>query len=232
MSAATDLVSGAGQNGGDLFLFNNQVVTPPQFEFSAPVFTGLTENGTASITIERAFGTQGSATVHITTSNGTATAGLNYTAVSEDVSFPSGVASETVRIPLIDDGRLEGNDSVNLTLTATAGVFLGQQRTAVLDFVNNELSSRFVDRSNEVVQTGGNVYHYTAPADGVLTLLLTSQTSGANLSLSVSDTVGNAKSVSGDSGFERIDFLVKAGSVSTISVTSSGTRTDLRPSVL
>ena len=42
------------------------------------------------------------------------------------------------------------------------------------------------------------------------------------MSLSVSDTVGNAKSVSGDSGIERIDFLVKAGSVSTISVTSSG----------
>ena len=187
ISQATNLAPGTGQNGGDLFLYHSAVVPLSQFEFSAPVFTGGTENGSATVTIERVLGTQGTATVHIATSNGTATAGLNYTAVSEDVTFPSGVATETVQIPLIDDTRLEGTDTVNLALTSASGVLLGQQRTSVLQFVNNEVTGRFVDRSNEVSKPGGNVYNYTAPADGVLTLLLSSQTAGANLSLSVSD---------------------------------------------
>jgi hypothetical protein len=80
--------------------------------------------------------------VSFATSNGTATAGNDYTALNQTVSFADGDATnKIVAIPIIDDTAVEGNETVNLTLSnPTGGAALGTA-TAVLTIIDNETTS-------------------------------------------------------------------------------------------
>src|SRR5262249_40584350 len=99
--------------------------------------------GSATITVTRTGGSTGLVGVTLATSNGTATSGSDYTAVTQTVSFADGdMANKTVTIPILDDGVFEGNETVNIALTnPTGGVTLGNPNTALLTIVDNETSA-------------------------------------------------------------------------------------------
>lgn len=69
---------------------------------------------TATITINRVTGFQGTVGCNYATADGTATAGVNYTAASGSVSFGDGVGSVTVPISI-----LTGDAVLNKTFTVT-----------------------------------------------------------------------------------------------------------------
>ena len=73
--------------------------------------------GVASIDIVRSGGSAGSFVVDFVAADGTARNGLNYQAVSGNVTFGEGEAVKTVAIPIIDDGVFDGNKTVNLYLS-------------------------------------------------------------------------------------------------------------------
>jgi len=80
------------------------------------------EGGSAVIRVERSNGEDGAVTVHYATSDGTATAGQDYTAASGTLSWASGDESDrTFTIPLANDGVAEGVETVHLTLSAPTG---------------------------------------------------------------------------------------------------------------
>ncbi len=83
----------------------------------------MAENGgNATITITRTGGSSGAVGVTFATGNGTATAPADYTAVSQTVSFANAdTANKTINIPIIDDSAVEGNETVNLTLSSPTG---------------------------------------------------------------------------------------------------------------
>jgi hypothetical protein len=56
-------------------------------------------------------------TVDWATSNGTATAGSDYTAASGTLSFAAGETTKTVAVAVIQDSTFEGNETVTITLT-------------------------------------------------------------------------------------------------------------------
>lgn len=64
-------------------------------------------------------------TVKFATSNGTATAPGDYTAVTKTVTFEPGQISQTVAIPVSGDTAAEGDETVNLTLTEPTGATIG-----------------------------------------------------------------------------------------------------------
>ena len=76
------------------------------------------------------------------TSNGTAAAPGDYTAVSQTVSFADGdTANKTISIPIINDTTAEANETVNLTLSSpTGGATLGTPSTAVLTITDNDVA--------------------------------------------------------------------------------------------
>jgi hypothetical protein len=116
--------------------------SPGTLQFSATSYS-VAENvagGNAAITVTRAGGGTGAVGVSFATSNGTATAGLDYTTVSQTLSFANGdTTAKTVNIPIIDDTIFEGNETVNLTLSnPTGGATLGSPGSAVLTIVDNE----------------------------------------------------------------------------------------------
>ncbi|HEX7310867.1 MAG TPA: Calx-beta domain-containing protein [Gaiellaceae bacterium] len=66
-------------------------------------------------------------TVHYATSDGTATAGADYTAVNDTLSFAPGQVAKTFEVPILDDGLPEPAEDFSLTLNgATGGATIGK----------------------------------------------------------------------------------------------------------
>jgi Calx-beta domain len=111
-------------------------------QFSAATYN-VAENvagGNATITVRRTGGSAGAVGVNFATSNGTATAGSDYTAVTQTINFAAGdTADKTVNIPITDDTTFESNETINLTLSApTGGASLGSPNTAILTITEND----------------------------------------------------------------------------------------------
>jgi len=63
----------------------------------------------------------GPITVDYATADGTATAGLDYTAVSGTLEFPEGTFSRTITIPILSDQVFEGVEQFSITLSRPTG---------------------------------------------------------------------------------------------------------------
>ncbi|MGI9106493.1 MAG: Calx-beta domain-containing protein [Pyrinomonadaceae bacterium] len=110
-----------------------------QVQFSQPTYTVNEGNGTATITVARSGSTGGAVSVQYATSNGTATAGQDYTAQSGTINFAAGVASQSFTFPITNDTTMESSETVNLTLSnPTGGATLGSQNTATLTITDND----------------------------------------------------------------------------------------------
>jgi hypothetical protein len=105
-------------------------------QFSSSAYSVDESAGSVTITVTRGGDTSAAVTVDYATSDGTATAGQDYTAVSGTLPFGSGVTSSTFAVPITADSVTEGNETVNLTLSnPTGGASLGTPSTAVLTIV-------------------------------------------------------------------------------------------------
>jgi hypothetical protein len=91
-------------------------------EFDQGAFHALESSGLAVITVEREHGSLGAVTVDYATSDLTATAGADYTAVSGTLSWPDGDgADKTILVPLTIDAVAEEAEFVQLTLSNVTG---------------------------------------------------------------------------------------------------------------
>ena len=105
------------------------------------------EDGTpiTEITLTRSLNTQGQVSVTIALSGGTATLSQDYSQSAVTVNFASGETQKIVKIPLIDDFDIEGDETVNLNLSnPTNGAIIGEQSTAVLTIKDNDFNSQLI----------------------------------------------------------------------------------------
>src|SRR4030095_14765919 len=125
-------------------------------QFSAASYSVAENGGNATITITRTGGSVGAVGVTVATSNGTAAAGSDYTATTQTVSFANGdTADKTVTIPILDDTLVEGNETVNLSLSnPTGGATLGSPSTAVLTITDNDAGPT-LSESPTTIPAGG-----------------------------------------------------------------------------
>ncbi len=138
---ATDLAGNANTASTSI---DNTVTfnIPGQLQFKFPTFSVNESGPVANIVVTRTGGNGGQVSVTFDTSNGTATAGTDYTAVNNfTVTFADGDAAEkTVTVPITDDTAEEPDESVNLTLTnPTGGATLGSPNTATLTIAGNDV---------------------------------------------------------------------------------------------
>ncbi|MGB5517813.1 MAG: Calx-beta domain-containing protein [Gammaproteobacteria bacterium] len=114
---------------------------PPagSLQFSTPTYT-VGENGTEIlITVTRVDGSFGTVGVDYASSDGTAIAGSDYTAVIGNLSLANGVTSQTFTIDILDDTAYEGDETVNLSLSnPSGGAGLGSPDTAVLTLAEDD----------------------------------------------------------------------------------------------
>jgi hypothetical protein len=119
-----------------------QLVAPAPggtFQFSDPTYSVGENAGNALVTVTRTGGSSGAVNVSFATSNGTATASGDYTAVSQTVSFANGdTSNKTISIPIINDTTAEANETVNLALSNPTGGAIGSPNPAVLTITDND----------------------------------------------------------------------------------------------
>ena len=170
---------------GNTSEFSNSLPSVPvTIQFGNPTFSISEGAAIATITITRSGGTGGAVSITLATSNGTATAGSDYTATSGPVFFNPGETTKTVTIPITDDQLLEANETILLTLTGpTNGATLGTPATAVLTIVDNEQSA---------VQFNAASYSVNEKA-GTATITVTRNSGVGSLTVGYSTSNGSAQ---------------------------------------
>lgn len=114
---------------------------PGYLEFSASSFSAVEGDLSATITVMRKAGRTGTVTVDITTTDDTGSAGSDYTAVSETVTFNDGdMADKSVTVTILNDSVDENlMEFVSLELSnPTGGATLGSTSTAELSIMDDE----------------------------------------------------------------------------------------------
>jgi len=149
-----------------IFAFGGVGGTPvfPAVSFSAATYSAGEGAGSATITATLSTAAAEAVTVNYATSDGTATAGSDYTAASGTLTFPAGSTSQTFTVPIIDDSADEPDETVNLTLSSPSGggTVLGAQSTAVLTIVDNDEPAPAAHVTS-TTWTGGTSVQYSDP---------------------------------------------------------------------
>src|SRR3989344_1749178 len=85
-------------------------------KLSKSTYEATENDGVAIVTVLRTGGSQGTITVNYATTNGSANAGADYTAVSGMITFLPGEAGKTSRIPIIKDRSPDSDETFMLDL--------------------------------------------------------------------------------------------------------------------
>ncbi len=89
----------------------------PTVSIASSSASETSDNQTATISLSTASGLD--TTVNYATSNGTAIAGSDYVAVSDNVTFSAGETSKTVFVTIISDNTSEENENYTIALTSS-----------------------------------------------------------------------------------------------------------------
>jgi hypothetical protein len=119
-----------------------------QLQFSAATYRVKETAGLARVTVTRTGNLGGTVTVHYATGNGTAVAGVNYTAVSGTLTFKSGETAKTFTIPVANLNAIEGDVTLKLGLRSpTGGASLAggtSQAVLTIQDTDGNLTQRFI----------------------------------------------------------------------------------------
>jgi len=137
LSGATGGASIGSSATTTLTILDNDVAGTLQF--SAGSYSVGESDGTLTVTVTRSGGAASGVTLNYATSNGTATAGSDYTSTSGPLMFAASETTRTFAVTITPDGSAEANETVALTLSAPGGgATLGSPSTATLYIVDDE----------------------------------------------------------------------------------------------
>ena len=141
-----------------LTIVDNDV--PGTLGFTVSAYSVNEDGVSASIDVIRDGGSDGSVSVNISTSDGTAMDGVDYTGLeAATLSWDNGETGiKSATIPILDDTELEGNETVNLILSGWDGASPGPLQTAVLTIVDDDMPGTlgFVSDSFNILEDGGS----------------------------------------------------------------------------
>jgi hypothetical protein len=159
---------------GLLDAFVTQIADAGVIQFTASSYQVSENGGRATISVQRAGDTSASATVQFATSDGSATAGADYTATSGTLTFAPGQITRTFTIPILPDALCDGDETVNLTLSNPGGgSVLGTRRTATLTILDPGACINFSAATYHVLENHGPALITVArsgPATGLVTV--------------------------------------------------------------
>jgi hypothetical protein len=112
----------------------------PRVQFSSRHFTVFETAGTATIAVTLSAASNRLVEVDFETSDGTARAGRDYTAVAGSLAFYPGDRLRTFTVTIQDDDRQEGHETINLALSYPTNAVLGSRDTATLTVLDDETS--------------------------------------------------------------------------------------------
>ena len=109
-------------------------------QFSASSYVlGEWAGSLPKVVVTRTDGSTGQASITITSSDGSAEAGTDYTAINQTITFADGDTSpRIVEIPILRDALSEPEETVNLTLSNPQCAFIGATTSAVVTIVDDD----------------------------------------------------------------------------------------------
>jgi len=170
---------------------------PGELQLSAASYSIDEDVGSLSVTVTRTNGSDGDVTVDYATSDGSATAGQDYTATSETLILLDGETSQNFAIAIFNDTHYEGDESFGISLSsATGGAFIGNPNSATATIADNDApptgnnSPIANDDSGTVSRGSGNSVRLNLTGndtdDGSInpnSIVIVSQPSGANITV-------------------------------------------------
>ena len=125
-------------------ILNGQAIAPATTVTVSPTDAvageSQTGEGTGTFTFTRTGSTASALTVNFTVA-GTATAGVDYTALGTSVTIAAGSATATKQVTVIEDAAIEGDETVSVTLATGAGYGIGSPSAAVVTIKDDDAAS-------------------------------------------------------------------------------------------
>jgi hypothetical protein len=207
-SVYTATVTNAVQDTGGQALFASETwsfttgTTPiiPTVQFDQANYSVNEDGLTATITVTLDMTSTLPVSVTYQTSDDTATAGSDYTAVSDTLAFAPGETSQTFTVPITDDTLDEPNENLNLTLSSPVNAVLGAQSSAVLTIVDND--------APVTVQFNAATYLVDETAGSATITVTLSAPSGLSVEVDYATSPGTA--TAGDDYTSKSDRLIFA----------------------
>lgn len=126
-------------------------------QFSTDSYSVSEGGGSVTIQVNLSQITINPVTVTYATSNGTATAGSDYTTTTGNLVMAAGQTSGTFTIPIAEDALPEDDETITVTLSNPINAFLGGPATATVTIVDNESKVRFSAAAYNHPESGGNI---------------------------------------------------------------------------
>ena len=132
------------------------------FSFSSPAYFVNEGDGSATITVRRDNGTNGTvqvsyATTNAAPTNGIAVAGVDYVTTTGTLTFTPGETEKTFNIPMLEDTLVEGNESFSVLLSNPIGAQLGNPSVATVNILDNDTAFGFSSTNYFIDEGGTNV---------------------------------------------------------------------------
>ncbi|MED5620099.1 immunoglobulin-like domain-containing protein [Ideonella sp. BN130291] len=186
--------------------------------------------GTATFTVTLNAASGQTVTVGYNTSNGTATAGSDYTAASGTLTFGPGVVSQTITVPITNDTATEASETFNVNLASPTNATIADN-LGVGTIVDNDAPPAIdLDGNNSTATGTAFVTSYTENGSGVsiadadlsITDVDSSTLTGATVTLTnrqAGDLLNLGANVGG------VTAAITTSTASTVTITLSGSGT-------
>lgn len=140
------------------------------FNFSAATASSLESAGNITLNVWRTGGVIGTATVRYTATNGTATAGSDFKALTGTLSFAAGETNKTITLSPINDTAVETNETLTIGLSAPTGeATLGTNDVVTVTLEDNDSLIGWSSGTLTVAEASTNMT-LTVERSGTLTL--------------------------------------------------------------
>ncbi|MCC7487797.1 MAG: FG-GAP repeat protein [Burkholderiales bacterium] len=192
---------------------SNDDLTAPSFNLTA-VTTGA-EAGPAHLTytVTRTGNAEAAQTVVLSTVNGSATSGLDYTASTQTLTFTKGETAKSFVVNVLDDALFEGAETVIASMaSATGGAVIGATATLAGTINDDEAAPTFSIGNASATEGGFVTFAVVRSGTAQATQVVTYATAAAS-------GAGN-----GDAAAETGDFTATGGAVTFTSL-DAGTTT-------
>jgi urease beta subunit len=113
---------------------------PGELEFTSGSYSVNEDANTVTITVQRTGGSDGAASVEVSTYNGSAEVGSDYTAITtKTLNWSDGDgSSKSFTIPILDDSEVEGDEYFGVSLNNATGATLGSQKHTTVNITDND----------------------------------------------------------------------------------------------
>ena len=177
---------------------------PPVFSWAQSPYTVSEAAGSVTLTVNRSGLLGAEVTVQAATSNGSATAASDYTAVNQTVTFPINVTTRTVVVPILQDAVVDAAETFNVTLSGPSnGGSISGTNPAIVNIVDDEGPGilQFSSTTYSGAESGGPItvtVTRTGGSSGAVSVTYASSDGTANSGVDYAAVLGTLNWADGD----------------------------------